>query len=221
MIKEIFEKTAYLFDMDGTLVNTEPVGAQVLGRLFAEHQVTLTDEENDLFVKVWRRDGTDVKEDAFIEALRIKYSIATKSKEFLNHFFDLYKQAIIVSDALPGVDLFLRKSHESGKKLAIVTSSKRDQAKAILDFHEWNELFALIVAEEDITHFKPNPEPFLVAANNLNTEPESCVVFEDAKNGAIAGKAAGMYVVGLRAGNEIDQDLFSASIVVNSFDDLV
>lgn len=117
--------------------------------------------------------------------------------------------------------LFLKQAHKRGTNLAVVTSSKRDQAAAILEYHGWTKLFDLIVAEEDITSFKPNPEPYLIAAQKLGLRPDDCVVFEDAKNGAIAGKAAGMFVVGLRAGNEVEQDLSKANEVVQSFTELL
>lgn len=217
----IKNKSAYLFDMDGTLVNTEPVGPQVFEALFTSYGVKLSDDEKELFVKVWRRDGTDIKEDAYLESLRQKYTVDVVPTAFLQEFFDRYKKAIISADALPGADMFIRQAHGAGMKLAVVTSSKRDQVIAVLDFHGWSESFDLLVAEEDITKFKPDPEPYLTAAQKLNIDPDRCIVFEDAENGAIAGKAAGMFVVGLRAGNEIEQDLVAANIVVGSFAELL
>ena len=211
---------AYLFDMDGTLVNTEPIGPQVFAALFKEHGVTITPEEKDLFEKVWRRDGTDIKEDDYLTGLVSKYGINKKPQGFIQEFYDAYKVAIVKADELPGVTEFLKQAATGGKHLVIVTSSKRDQAEAVLDYHGWRDLFVEIVSEEDITHFKPDPEPFLVAASKLRVAPVECVVFEDAKNGAISGKAAGMFVIGLRSGNELEQDLSSCDVIETSFTDV-
>ena len=218
---KIKNKSAYLFDMDGTLVDTEPIGPEVFEALFESNGAKLSNDEKELFVKVWRRDGTDIKEDVYLENLRQKYAIGVAPAQFLQTFFDNYKKAIIVANPLDNANEFIRKAHAANIKLAVATSSKREQAMAILDFHGWTGLFNTVVAEEDITHFKPDPEPYLVAAQKLSVIPEECVVFEDAKNGAIAGKAAGMFVVGLRAGNEIEQDLSVADVVVQSFTELL
>lgn len=221
MHDEIKNKIVYLFDMDGTLVDTEPIGPKVFEALFTDFGANISVDEKELFIKVWRREGTELKEDAFIENLRQKYVIDVEPDKFLHIFFNNYKQAIITADALAGADEFIKKSRTAGVKLAIVTSSKRDQAISILSFHGWAELIDVIVAEEDITNFKPDPEPYLLAAKKLSASPEQCVVFEDAKNGIIAGKAAGMFVVGLRAGNEVEQDLSAADLVVPSFNELL
>ncbi len=217
MYDKIKNKSAYLFDMDGTLVDTEPIGPLVFETHFADYGKQLSSDEKELFAKVWRRDGTDIKEDVYIEQLRQKYAINEEPATFLQLFFDKYKRAIVSANPLPGVDRFLKQAHTDGIKLAIVTSSKREQATAILDFHGWTELFDLIVSEEDITKFKPDPEPFLIAVQKLGLSSEDCVVFEDAKNGVVAAKAANIYVIGLRAGNEVEQDLSSSNLIVQSF----
>lgn len=113
MDNEIKHKTAYLFDMDGTLVNTEPVGPRVFEKLFADHGARLSNDEKELFIKVWRRDGTDIKEDAYIETLRQRYAISVAPDTFLRIFFDSYKQAIITADALYGVDAFFETSAQA------------------------------------------------------------------------------------------------------------
>ena len=220
MYDKIKNKSAYLFDMDGTLVDKEPIGPLVFETHFAEYGKRLSSDEKELFLKVWRRDGTDMKEGVYIEQLRQKYAINEEPTTFLYQFFDKYKRAIVSASPLPGVDRFLRQVHAEGIKLAIVTSSKRGQAVAILNFHGWTELFDLIVSEEDITKFKPDPEPFLVAVQKLGLSSQDCVVFEDAKNGVVAAKAASIYVIGLRAGNDVEQDLSAANLIVQSFEDI-
>jgi len=221
MLKIAPQYTCFLFDMDGTLVDTEPVGPKVFKDLFNDNGVSLTDDEKELFVKIWRRDGTDINEDDYLGDLAIKYKISQSVTEFIEEFYRRYKQTIINADELPGTSNFLASAKNHGKRLALITSSKRDQAQAVLEFHKWNRYFDCIVAEEDITKFKPDPEPFLIAMDKLSATASECIVFEDAKNGAIAGHAASAFVIGLRAGNEKQQDLGSADQVVESFSDLL
>jgi len=220
MINLPINKNTFLFDMDGTLVNTEPVGPKVLLDLFNAHEITLTREEKELFVKVWRRDGTDIKEEDYLTELASKYALNKHPLDFIQEFYENYKSEIIKAEELPGVTSFLHRATQGGKQLLLVTSSKRVQAEAILSFHHWRALFADIISEEDITRFKPDPEPYLVAAKKVKSSIENCIVFEDAKNGVTAGKLAGAYVVGLRAGNQVKQDLSGADQIVSSFEEL-
>ncbi len=206
--------------MDGTLVNTEPVGPQIFNDLFKKYNVGLTEAEKELFVKVWRREGTDIKEEDYLIELVRKYGIDAPPTDFVQEFYQTYKSEIIKAEQLPGATSFLELAARNNKKLALVTSSKREQAEAILSFHKWRELFTDIVSEEDITNFKPNPEPYLLAAKKLKIDPSDCLVFEDATNGVSAGKAANMYVTGLRAGNKTEQDLSNSDLIVYSFNDL-
>lgn len=78
-----------------------------------------------------------------------------------------------------------------------------------------------VVTQDEYKIKKPDPASFLMAAQKLGVEPAACVVIEDSKNGVIAGKNAGMYVFGVRAGNRHPQDISSAHEIVESLSDLV
>jgi beta-phosphoglucomutase len=212
--------TTFLFDMDGTLVDTEPVGPELFENIFHTYGVNLTSPEKELFSKTWRREGTDIKTEDYLYELTEKYAISKQPLDIVHEFYSRYKIEIIKARELPGASDFLKASRGSGRKLALVTSSKRIQADAILRFHKWMDYFDLVISEEDITFFKPNPEPYILTAQKLSVGPSDCIVFEDAKNGVDAGKAAGMMVVGLRAGNKIQQDLSNADIVMNTLSEV-
>ena len=208
--------------MDGTLVDTEPVGPATFLKQLLKYSVEPEPSEYELFIKVWRRDGTDIKEDIFLSSIVEKYGIGKTPKDYIDEFYEMYETAIVKADALPGVDEFLVKASTSGRyQLAIVTASKLTQVKAVLDEHNWQEAFKVIISEEDITKHKPDPEPFMVGMKKLGAKPEETVVFEDSKNGSLAAKASGAHVVGLKAGNSKPQDLSSASVVINSFTELI
>jgi beta-phosphoglucomutase len=209
-----------LFDMDGTLVDTEPVGPRIVEELFAEIGVSLTNAENDLFLKAWRRDGTTITTPELLTELIAKYRIHMAADYFVRVFYDRYKAAIVSADELPGASNFMAAAKAGGKSMALVTSSRRDEAEAIIGHHKWDGYFDVLIGEEDITKFKPDPEPYQIAMQRLGATSEQCLVLEDAKNGALAGHAAGTFVIGLRAGDELPQDLHAADQIVDSFNDL-
>lgn len=97
-----------------------------------------------------------------------------------------------------GVDTALRFLKEKRFKTALVTSSPQKKlAKALLKTGTKN-LFDTIVSSGDVVLGKPNPQCYLLAAQRLSSNPENCIVFEDALAGIAAGKAANMFVVGVK-----------------------
>lgn len=210
-----------LFDMDGTLVDTEPVGPQNFVNQLKKYDEMPTAEERELFIRIWRRDGTTIKQDDWLPKIARKYGIPRSDEAYLKEFYEMYAEAIEKAPSLPGADAFLRRAHAAGAhKLALVTASKRRQVKIILKYHGWQYLFDAVVASEDFTRHKPDPEPYRAALQKLGAESSRAIVFEDSKNGVNAAAAAGCYVVGLRAGNAAEQDLSRANTVIETFNDV-
>lgn len=207
-----------LFDMDGTLVNTEPLGPQTFIEQLKQYGVDPDKDEYDLFVRVWKRDGTNIKEVDFLTSIVEKYKISLPPKDYIANFYQLYETNITQAEALPGVETFLSAASKRRElKLALVTASKLSQVQAILHNHGWSHYFDAIVSEENITRHKPDPEPFLVGMEKLNANSSQTIIFEDSKNGSLAGKAAHCTVIGVRAGNATPQDLTACDQVVESF----
>lgn len=204
-----------LFDMDGTLVDTEPVGPETLRTFLSNNNINITQEEWELFDKVWRRDGTDMSFEVFMERILSKYSPEKGLEVFISDFYLAYEENIITAEALPGVSETLSYLKEK-YKLAVVTASTKQQVNAVLKKHAWEDVFDVVLSHDDFKKSKPDPESFLTAAGRFQAAPEDCVVIEDSKNGSLAGKNAGMIVIGVRAGNKHDQDLSAASIVVDT-----
>jgi HAD superfamily hydrolase (TIGR01509 family) len=211
---------AVLFDMDGTLTDTEPLGIEALRVTLDEFDVHINEDEWSLFDQVWRRDGTDVSAEEFIYQILQNYRPTADVAEFTKTFYERYEQAIVQADILPGASELLH--HLKGKyKLALVTASKQSQAQSILKQHGWQEAFDVVVSQDEFIIKKPDPASFLMAADKLGISPEHCVVVEDSKNGCKAGKSSGAYVFGVRAGNKHSQDLSAADEIVDTLNDIV
>lgn len=118
-------------------------------------------------------------------------------------------------EALPGVRALLDALDERGALKAIVTSTPRENLELILDALGIGGRFDTLVAEEDASKGKPDPEGFLVAATRLGIFAERCVVIEDAPHGLRAAKAAGMRAIGVTTTHPASE-LGDADVVVDS-----
>jgi HAD superfamily hydrolase (TIGR01509 family) len=99
---------------------------------------------------------------------------------------------------VPGVHAFLREARAAGLRLALATGSDRPKLQGNLDAIGLGEdTFEVVVSAEHITRKKPDPETFLAAIGRLGLPASRCLVVEDARNGVLAGRAAGCDVLGI------------------------
>ena len=180
-----------LFDLDGTLVDTLPLHYRAYAEVLAEYGLELSYEQ-------YRRNAAGparVSIPRFLaavgadpERLPETASIHQKKKA---RFAEILGQA--APPRLPAARE-LELCGEPGR-CALVTSAARAGATLILQSQGWSELFGAVVCGDDVLRGKPDPEPYLRAAERLNAQPDACLVFEDAPEGIAAGLAAGMQVV--------------------------
>ncbi|MEV0667026.1 HAD family hydrolase [Actinomadura luteofluorescens] len=180
---------AAVFDLDGTLIDTEPRNRKMWSRLFDAHRVPY---DEALIGSFAGRRG--------IEAL------ADHAHLFPGRTVEeLFEQAVSY-ESLPGmpdvapvpgaVDL-VRSLADAGVPLAVVTSGQRPYAERLLDVLGIRGLLDLVVTAGDVVTGKPHPEGYLAAARDLDVSPREAVGFEDAPAGVAAVKAAGMTCVGV------------------------
>lgn len=180
---------AVLWDMDGTLIDSEPHWlkserqlAERLGGSWSEEDglemvgLSLT-ESTKLFAE---KLGVDVPHDELLTELTDSVS---KSLE----------QEIIWR---PGARKLLQTLRRRGVKTALVTMSLRHMAQQVVDAIPF-KAFDIIVAGDDVVYGKPHPEPYLKAASLLGVEPGECVAFEDSISGLLSAESAGTKAVGI------------------------
>lgn len=205
-------KQAILFDLDGLLVDTETLGIKVAIQVSKELGVELTQDEQKSFIGV-----TDEK---FYQELFKKRALDFDVGEILAIHFNVYENLLKTSlTSFRGANELPKILKNFGFKIGLVSGSTRNQILIILNELEVAKLFDVIVSCEDITQSKPNPEGYLIAADELQVSPENCLVLEDAETGVIAGKKAGMRVIGVK--NNGDQNLSFADITVDELQELV
>lgn len=197
---------AVLFDMDGLMTDTETLGIRVAVKVCQELNIVLNIHEQKSFIGI-----TDNKfyEQLFL-ARRLDTDVETVLKRHFSIYDELLKTELIVFPGARHIPYPLKKL--LGLKLAVVSGSTLKQIKIILSQLNTLKLFDIIVSCKDTPIGKPNPAGYILAAQRLSVNPEECVVLEDATTGVVAGKKAGMKVIGVV--NNGSQDLSWADVIV-------
>ncbi|SNQ48399.1 Haloacid dehalogenase superfamily protein, subfamily IA, variant 3 with third motif having DD or ED [Frankia canadensis] len=176
---------AVFFDMDGLLVDTEPIWTVAEQEAAARLGGTFTPAMKRAMIG----HGIDTAVPIMVEMLgQPPAAVADTARFLLRRSAELFREpgAIV---AQPGAVELLGALHAGGVPTALVSSSFRDLMDPVLDVIG-RELFAVTVAGDEVSRRKPDPEPYLVAARHLGADPRSCVVLEDSPSGAQAGVAA-------------------------------
>ncbi|MET8614823.1 HAD family hydrolase [Streptomyces misionensis] len=175
---------AALFDLDGTLIDSEPRSRALWRRLFAGHGI---DCGEDVLDGLSGRRSREVIEEHLARFGR--HAMADRVREeltALNGAPDLPPVRLV-----PGADRLLRRLRRDGMALAVVTSGGRRYAEDHLTRCGIADHFSTVVSAEDVTHGKPDPEGYLLACRRLGVAPGDAVVFEDSAAGLQAGRRAG------------------------------
>ena len=185
----MFEKVrALIFDMDGVLMDSEPVikAAAIAG--LKEFGVNAKIEDFEPFV--------GMGEDRFIGGVAEKHGVPYRP-EMKKRVYEIYVD--IVADELgiyEGIQEFLSEMKERGYVLALASSADKIKVEANLKVTGIPvSLFSTIICGEDVEKKKPFPDIYLYAARQIGVPPENCLVVEDAISGIKAAKAAGMQCI--------------------------
>jgi beta-phosphoglucomutase family hydrolase len=174
---------AYLFDCDGTIVDSMPLHYIAWQKALAEHNCEFSEE---LFY-AWG--GVSVAE--VVERLNKKYGLHMLAEKVSRRKEDFYLENLPQLKAIPEV-LEQIVANYGKTPLGVVSGSTRESVTASLSALNLFDRFDTLVCAGEYKRGKPDPEAFLLAAANLNVPPESCLVFEDADLGIQAATAAGM-----------------------------
>lgn len=204
-----------LFDMDGVLIDSEPVHEKAIVALSAEL-------------------GEPIRDADLLHSFKGSPELAMASR-----MLQLYPQTTLTADGIvlrkvalytdlfklvqpiPGASEFLKRSHASGRKHGLTTSAARANQELTFETFGFAEFFDTIVTGEDITRGKPHPEPYLLTAKRLGLDPSECVVIEDSINGVLSGKAAGCYVIAMTTTFSREALLEAgADVLIDSFEEI-
>ncbi len=184
---------AAIFDLDGVIVDTAHYHYIAWKRLASEFGITLTPVHNELLKGVSRVRSLEI----ILSLGNIELSEAQKVQlaDKKNKWFVEYIESIRPEEIFPGVKELIQQLRKKKVKIGLASSSKN--APRVIELLGIGPEFDTLVDGTMITHTKPDPEIFLLAAHKLGIDPADCVVFEDAEAGVEAALAAGMKCVGV------------------------
>ncbi|MGO4919207.1 beta-phosphoglucomutase [Maribacter spongiicola] len=187
------EKVGFIFDLDGVIVDTAKYHYLAWRKLANELGFEFTKEQNELFKGVSRKRCLEILLDiGNITATQGQFDtwMVEKNVDYL-----AYIEKMDSSEILPDVTRVLQ--YLKNKNIPIALGSASKNARPILEKVDLLPYFDSIVDGNSVTKAKPDPEVFLIAANNLGVAANSCVVFEDAVAGIQAANAAKMVSIGI------------------------
>ncbi|MFP4298125.1 MAG: HAD family hydrolase [Spirulinaceae cyanobacterium] len=180
---------AILFDLDGTLTNTDPLHFQTWQEALEAVDMTIDREFYDRHIS--GRVNPEIVKDIlpqlpFEEGLAIADD---KERRFREMGANL--------PPLPGLDKILAWTQQQQLKQAIVTNAPRKNAEFMLNALDLQKTFPIVVLAEDTPAGKPDPAPYQVALDKLQVKPENAIAFEDSPSGVKSAATAGIYTIGI------------------------
>ncbi|SFF20784.1 HAD family hydrolase [Flavobacterium xueshanense] len=204
-----------IFDMDGVIVDTEPVHRYAYFKQFNELNITVTEEMYTSFTGFSTRNTFQKLKEVFVIEHEVEDLIQRKRNIF-NEAFDSKADL----ELLEGVESFIKELHQNGMQLILASSASKVTIERVFNRFKLHDYFTHVVSGEDFPKSKPHPAIFEHAASLSIASKESCIVIEDSTNGIKAAKAAGIFCVGYNSIHSEAQDLSEADVVINHFNEL-
>jgi HAD superfamily hydrolase (TIGR01509 family) len=207
--------TTVIFDMDGVIINSEPVFQEIEKGMCKEFGIQMSDEEYMTYigtniVEMWtwisEKHGAGLDIDAVIAEEKRRYLAMLNNDQAM----DPIEGALDLIDDLYKADYFL----------TIASSSSYEIIEIVTEKFRIKDKFKALISSDMVENSKPNPDIFFKSAEAVKEIPGNCLVIEDSENGVRAAKAANMNCIGFRSAHTGQQDLSKADWVVDSMKDI-
>lgn len=204
-----------IFDMDGVIVDTEPVHHYAFRQHFEQLSIEVSPEMYASFTGNSTRNVFQKLKHHFQLSQDVEVLIDTK-RQLFNEAFDQKEDLHL----LDGVEDLIKELHQNGMQLILASSSAKVTINRIFNRFNLHQYFTHIISGEDFENSKPDPAIFNHAVLLSNCPKENCIVIEDSTNGIKAAKAAGIYCIGYDSPNSKLQDYSMADLVISDFSEL-
>ncbi|MFV8376848.1 HAD family hydrolase [Flavobacterium sp. LB1P62] len=204
-----------IFDMDGVIVDTEPVHRYAYFKQFDELNIAVTE---DLYTSFTGNSTRNI-----FQKLKEKFNLEHDVEDLILRKRSIFNDAFDSKEdleLLEGVEKLIKELYENGIQLILASSASKVTIERVFRRFKLHEYFTHVVSGEDFPKSKPHPAIFEHAASLSIAPKVNCIVIEDSTNGIKASKAAGIFCVGYNSIHSKDQDLSEADIVINHFNEL-
>lgn len=206
---------AVLFDMDGVIVDTEPLHRKAYYKMFEEFGLDVPPELYASFAGATTRRVCRTLIENFKLEVTMEEMFKSKRKHFKEFFYSDPDFGL-----LDGVEDLIKHYYENDVKLVLASSASHTTINMVFDKFKLDKYFIDKISGEDLEASKPHPEIFIKAAEMANEDRENCMVIEDSTNGIIAAHRAEIFCAGYKGGNTHQQDFTLADIVIKDYKDL-
>ncbi len=206
---------AVIFDMDGVIIDSEPIHHMIEKKLFEDLGIDVPYELHKSFVGKTTRDMFSRLKEEYGLMQSLEELIEMKDIRYYN-----YLKSLDSLPAVPGVTDLIKTLYSNGLKLAVASSAPVREIDLVVESFGLSEFFISRTSGEEVKKGKPEPDIFLLAAERVGVEPAECVVIEDSRNGILAARAAGMKCIAFMNPNTKPQDLSEADMVVTDLSQL-
>jgi HAD superfamily hydrolase (TIGR01509 family) len=219
---------AIIFDVDGTLADTEDAHRIAFNKAFAENHLDWN-WDIALYDKLLKVTGGKERIQYFIEQFLPAFSKPTDYENFIKQLHRTKNgyYAVMLADGLiplrPGIKQFINEAHAGGIKLAIATTTSPENVAALLEVglgENWQHYFASIGCGDIVPHKKPAPDIYLWVLNELKLSPNDCIALEDSNNGLRSSLAAGIKTYITTNQYTRNQDFAGAAAMLDNLSDL-
>ncbi len=202
--------TTIIFDMDGVIIDSEPVHQRLEKEMYEALGLVISEEEHisyvgtssvDMWTMIGQKHKLDKTPAELLHDGRLQYWEALENREV---------------PFVPGALELITQLHSLGYTLQVASSATRPTVEKVLSYFQLGKYFTHRIGGNEVVKSKPEPEIFINAAAQSGSQPNQCLVIEDSANGVRAAKRAGMLCIGFVNPGTGVQDLSLADVVVNS-----
>lgn len=204
---------AVIFDMDGVMIDSEPLWEKTERILLARRSIDYSPEYRDLIVGLNQKDSGRL--------LRETFSLRETVDEIISERVDIltaiYEEEL---EVVPSLTPLLNELRLSEYLLAVASSSPLGVINFVLDMFSLHQYFDAVVSGECTENGKPHPDIYLHTAERLGVKPSECAAIEDSINGVKSARSAGMYCIAIPDKRLSRGEFERADLILESMDEL-
>lgn len=206
---------AVLFDMDGVIVDTEPLHRKAYYKMFEDLGINVSTELFTTFTGASTKKVCQTLVDTFTLS-EAPETLAQIKRTYFKQYFDTDTGF----DLIPGVKNVIQHYYDRSITLVLASSAHMNTVNWVFEKFDLEKYFVGKISGADLKESKPHPEIFLLAAEMSGQPKENCLVIEDSTNGILASHAAGIFCVAYKSEHTVGQDYSKANLVISDFSEI-